>query len=56
SWVVSSSLSNNEEETGFVPRGQRKTKSTGKPNFDPKTAKNMQDPTGKYLWLFSGTK
>jgi len=55
SWGTSQSV-NKEEETGFVPRNQRGKKSTGKPKFDPKTAKNMQDPDGKYLWLFSGTK
>ena len=27
-----------------------------KPNFSPIVAKNMQDPTGQYMWLFSGTK
>ena len=29
---------------------------TPKPKFSPIVAKNMQDPTGKYMWLFSGTK
>lgn len=27
-----------------------------KPNFHPVVARNMQDPTGKYMWLFSGKK
>jgi hypothetical protein len=27
-----------------------------KPNFSPIVSKNMQDPTGQYMWLFSGTK
>lgn len=26
------------------------------PKFSPIVAKNMQDPTGQYMWLFSGTK
>ena len=27
-----------------------------KPNFHPVVARNMQDPTGKYMWLFSGKR
>ena len=40
--------------TGFVPKNQKK--STGKPKFDPRVSKNMQDPTGEFLWLFSGMR
>ena len=27
-----------------------------RPNFSPIVSKNMQDPTGQYMWLFSGMK
>src|ERR1044072_1075160 len=27
-----------------------------KPNFHPVVARNMQDPTGKYMWLFTGKR
>jgi len=42
--------------TGFVPRDLRQKKELPKPKFSPIVARNMQDPTGQYLWLFSGTK
>jgi hypothetical protein len=42
--------------TGFVPKNQRNKTNTGKPNFNTQVAKNMQDPKGEYLWLFSGLK
>jgi len=29
-------------------------KNKSKPNFNPIVAKNMQDPTGEYMWLFGG--
>jgi hypothetical protein len=32
------------------------TQDKPKPNFSPVVAKNMQDPRGQYLWLFSNTK
>jgi len=35
---------------------KQNNKSTKKPNFSPVVAKNMQDPTGKYMWLFSSSK
>jgi len=42
---------------GFVARKDRYKKVTSKkPKFTPQMAKNMQDPTGKYMWLFSGTR
>jgi len=58
SWVMNSAdpvdldvLSGN----GFVPRGKKKD--TGKPpTFNRNISRNMQDPEGKYLWLFSGTR
>lgn len=42
--------------TGFVTKENRNKSTTPKPNFSPIVAKNMQDPTGQYMWLFSGTK
>ena len=42
--------------TGFVPRDSRQQRELPKPKFSPIVSKNMQDPTGQYLWLFSGTK
>ena len=43
-----------ERGTGFVPKDSKKP--LPKPKFSPIVAKNMQDPTGRYLWLFSGSK
>ena len=55
SWVVSSTM--NETETGgFVPRGNRSISALPKPKFSALVSKNMQDPRGEYLWLFSGLK
>jgi len=53
SWVSSESLTDKEKD-GFVPKGGKQN--TGRPKFTPKTAKNMQDPRGDYLWLFSGMR
>ncbi len=47
---------NNIYNSGFVPKNSRGKVSTGKPNFNPVVSKNMQDPKGEYLWLFSGLK
>ena len=43
-----------ERGSGFVPKGGKKA--LPKPKFSPINAKNMQDPTGQFMWLFSGTK
>jgi hypothetical protein len=40
----------------FVARKDRHKKAAKKPKFTPQVSKNMQDPSGKYMWLFSGTK
>lgn len=40
---------------GFVSKQNRGKKVTPAPNFTHNVSKNMQDPTGKYMWLFSGT-
>lgn len=58
-WIAGDNIKREEEPVdtnGFTPKGQRKKKITGKPNFSPNVAKNMQDPKGEYLWLFSGLK
>jgi hypothetical protein len=56
SWVNSTNLTTNENSrgTGFVPKNHKTA--LPKPNFSPMVSKNMQDPTGKYMWLFSGSK
>lgn len=55
SWVVGSSTSE-DESGGFVPRANRGKEALPKPNFSPTVAKNMQDPSGEFLWLFSGMR
>lgn len=42
--------------TGFVSKENRNKIAAKRPNFSPIVSKNMQDPTGQYMWLFSGTK
>ncbi len=42
--------------TGFVSKENRNKIAAQRPNFHPIVSKNMQDPTGQYMWLFSGTK
>ena len=58
SWVMNSSDPIEVEVakgSGFVPIGGKK--STGRPPaYNRNISKNMQDPEGKYLWLFSGTR
>lgn len=57
SWVNSSNTATatpDSNRNGFVPKNN--TTALPKPNFSPMVAKNMQDPTGKYMWLFSGSK
>jgi hypothetical protein len=41
---------------GFVSNANRRKKAAPRPNFSPEVAKNMQDPNGNYMWLFSGSK
>jgi hypothetical protein len=45
-----------EKGTGFVSKDNRNKAATQKPKFNHITSKNMQDPTGQYMWLFSGSK
>jgi len=50
SWVV-----NSGDDGQDMPHGAESTsKKRETPRFDPQTSKNMQDPKGQYLWLFSG--
>lgn len=42
--------------TQFVSKENRNKIGSKKPNFSPLVARNMQDPTGQYMWLFSGSK
>jgi hypothetical protein len=42
--------------TGFVSSANRGKKAHPRPRFSPEVAKNMQDPNGDHLWLFSGMK
>lgn len=60
SWVGSSTAEAQQTElergTGFIAINNRNKMATKKPKFSPLVAKNMQDPTGKYMWLFSGSK
>lgn len=53
SWInagnTTSKPVSDSRETGY-------RSSDKKPNFSPVVARNMQDPKGDYLWLFSGMK
>ena len=40
----------------FVSAANRNKVATPKPKFSPVVSKNMQDPTGQYMWLFSGSR
>jgi len=45
-----------EKGTGFVSNENRHKTAAPKPKFSPTVSKNMQDPTGQFMWLFSGMK
>lgn len=47
---------NDYYNTGFVPKDKRKKSNTGNPKYKTNLPKNIQDPRGEYLWLFSGSK
>jgi hypothetical protein len=58
-WVMSGGKDDANKEydgTKFVAKKDRGKKATKSPNFSPIVSKNMQDPTGQYMWLFSGVK
>jgi hypothetical protein len=60
SWIGTSNSNDIPTEvtrgTGFVSIQNRNKIAAQRPNFSPIVSKNMQDPTGQYMWLFSGTK
>ncbi len=41
---------------GFVSQNNKGKKTAPRPRFNSNTSKNMQDPNGDYMWLFSGTR
>jgi hypothetical protein len=55
SWTVGGSKPK-EDRDGFVPKKMRNKGALPKPKFSKEVSKNMQDPSGDYLWLFSGSK
>ena len=57
-WVMANGNEDNVEpqHNNFVAKKDRGVKSIKRPSFSHVVSKNMQDPTGEYMWLFSGTK
>lgn len=58
-WLMKTRKAEDEGYQGdkFVSKYDRNKRVTAdKPNFSNVVGKNMQDPTGKYMWLFSGSK
>jgi hypothetical protein len=59
-WLVGANTNPTQAElekgSGFVTKNNRNKEALAKPKFNPIVSKNMQDPTGQYLWLFSGSK
>jgi hypothetical protein len=57
-WTMTGTDGDSEDQSdNFVAKKDRGKKSIKKPpKFSPIVSKNMQDPTGQYMWLFSGTK
>jgi hypothetical protein len=59
SWLVGANPvvePDKEKGSGFVSQENRNKKAHPKPNFSHVVSKNMQDPNGQYMWLFSGMK
>jgi hypothetical protein len=59
SWLVGANpvvQPDKEKGSGFVSQENRNKKAHPKPNFSHVVSKNMQDPNGQYMWLFSGMK
>lgn len=60
SWIAAAPTQQLQPElqrgTGFVSQQNRHKAAASAPKFSPIVAKNMQDPTGQYMWLFSGTR
>lgn len=59
-WLIGANTNPQQTElergSGFVSNQNRNKAVAPKPKFNPVVSKNMQDPTGQYLWLFSGSK
>lgn len=57
-WMMPNNSVNDNYVTGggFVSKENRGVKAMDKPKFSQVVSKNMQDPDGKYGWLFSGMK
>lgn len=60
-WLNGASEKSKEQDqelkrSGFVSNANRHREATPRPKFNPIVSKNMQDPTGQYMWLFSGMK
>jgi hypothetical protein len=60
SWTTggqtTAAIKNESYEGGFVSQNNKGKKTAPRPRFNPNVSKNMQDPHGQYMWLFSGTK
>lgn len=54
---TAASIKNASYDGGFVANNNNKGKKTApRPRFNSNVSKNMQDPSGDYMWLFSGMK
>jgi hypothetical protein len=49
-------INNASYDGGFVSNNNKGKKTAPRPRFNPNVSKNMQDPNGDYMWLFSGTR
>jgi len=58
SWIAATPSAQPEvpRGNGFVSQQNRHKTAAAAPKFNPIVSKNMQDPTGQYMWLFSGTR
>jgi hypothetical protein len=56
SWVVGLPSTTDNSVGGFVPKGNKGVGALPKPNFNTLNSRNIQDPKGEYLWLFSGMR
>jgi len=60
SWSTGSSGAKDPKKTaydgGFVSNNNKGKTTAPRPKFNPNVSKNMQDPNGDYMWLFSGTR
>lgn len=58
SWVMTGDAAKDTKYQGnnFVPKDKKNKESIPKPKFSSDVRRNMQDPNGDYMWLFSGMK